>query len=62
MIFRVQYEREGRLRCMTFAAANDALAADFAYTILQTYIAALGGSWVFQVLPCSGRGSASRAL
>ena len=37
-LFRALYIREGRLRGVTFAARNAALAADFAYTKLEPLI------------------------
>ena len=60
MIFRLTYERAGHPHCMTFAAANLAMACDFAYTILQSYASSIGGSWIFSVSPCSVSGKRSR--
>ena len=40
-LFRALYIREGRLRGVTFAAWNAALAADFAYTRLESLIKSL---------------------
>lgn len=50
-LYRATYEREKRLRRMTFFARCEPLALDFAYSVLQHYIASLGGSWIFSVEP-----------
>lgn len=34
-LFRALYIRDGRLRGMTFSARNPALAAEFAYTVIE---------------------------
>lgn len=48
-LFRAIYTREGRIRGMTFSAHNAATAAQFAYTVLQSYVFAIGGSWILTV-------------
>ena len=40
-LFRAVYIREGRVHGMTFTARNAALAADFAYTVIERAIKAL---------------------
>ena len=49
MLFRALYMRENKVHGMTFSARNTAFAAQFAYTVLQSYVFAIGGSWILTV-------------
>ena len=48
-LFRAIYQRNGKVRGMTFSAHNAATAAQFAYTTLQSYVFAIGGGWILTV-------------
>jgi len=48
-LFRAIYEREGHIKGMTFWARNEAFAAQYAYTVLQKLVFALGGSWILTI-------------
>jgi hypothetical protein len=48
-LYRAHYLRNHHLRGMTFAARNAALAALYAYTILQPFVDSIGGSGIFRV-------------
>lgn len=49
MIFRATYLREGKERGMTFGKRNEALAADFAYNVLQGFIRRIGGGAITSI-------------
>lgn len=50
-LYRAIYEREGKIRGMTFWAENEALAALYAYTVLQRLISALEArAWIYSVV------------
>lgn len=55
MLFRAIYEVEGKVRGMTIEKVNAAMAAEFAYTILQDYIKSIGGGEVLTVIPVKSR-------
>lgn len=50
-LYRCVYIRDGKPKGMTFAAPCAALAAEFAYTVIQDYVLSIGGSWVLTVTP-----------
>ena len=54
-LYRAVYLRNGKPRGMTFHARHPALAAEYAYTVLQGYISAIGGGSVLTVHPTSKR-------
>jgi len=48
-LYRAHYIRNHHLRGMTFAARNEALAALYAYTVLQPLVDSIGGSDILYV-------------
>lgn len=48
-LFRALYIREGKPRGITFSAVNAAMAANFAYTVLQQVVTAAGGGDILTV-------------
>lgn len=55
-LFRALYIRDGRLKGITFSARNAALAADFAYSVIEALIQALDPkSEVLDIVPVKSR-------
>lgn len=51
-LFRLSYMRAGKLEHMTVGKRNLALASDFAYNVMQSYIYSIGGSLIIEIVPC----------
>lgn len=54
-LYRAVYIRDHSARGMTFWASCPPMAADYAYTVLQSFIRAIGGGDVLTVSPTTKR-------
>lgn len=54
-LYRAIYERDSRIRGMTFRASCPPVAAEYAYTVLQPYIYAAGGGDILTVAPARSK-------